>query len=331
MKVMGAPSRMVRTALTVGGPAAILVVGALDHWTGPEISFSLFYLVPIAAAAWFVGRRAGLLVSLCAGATWLAADLIPSHYSHPAIAYWNAMVRLVVFLAVSLLLSRLREMNLSLERKAQERAVALAAEKDGHEVTRDALRDSEERFRRLIESVKDYAIFMLDPSGHVMTWNEGARRLTGYEPQEILGRHYSVLLPPDQSDCRGAAEYLRTALTDGTYEGEGLRVRKDGRRFWAGAHVRPSPPGPRDKAVDACLGAGPPGGVQSAWNSREESLARGGGGSPPGRSSQGTVQDAGARSRAQADACARRDGHERTDTGASGRDSMPVRARLARG
>ncbi|MEO5716517.1 MAG: PAS domain S-box protein [Luteolibacter sp.] len=95
----------------------------------------------------------------------------------------------------------------------------------------EELRQSEERFRLLIEKVEEYAIFMLDPEGHVMSWNAGARRLKGYEEAEILGKHFSDFYPPDVRSTHPAA-LMRRALKDGFAEAEGWRVRKDGSRFW---------------------------------------------------------------------------------------------------
>ena len=97
----------------------------------------------------------------------------------------------------------------------------------------EALRESEERFRLIIEGVKDYAIFMLDPTGHVSTWNEGARRLKGYTADEIIGQHFSVFYP-DEANAIGHPQHeLEIAKAKGAYEEEGWRIRKDGTRFWA--------------------------------------------------------------------------------------------------
>jgi len=97
----------------------------------------------------------------------------------------------------------------------------------------EALRLSEERFRLLVQSVKDYAIFMLDPGGHVATWNEGAQRIKGYSAAEIVGKHFSVFYPQARID-EGFPDYeLREAIRTGRFEDEGWRVRKDGTQFWA--------------------------------------------------------------------------------------------------
>jgi PAS domain S-box-containing protein len=97
----------------------------------------------------------------------------------------------------------------------------------------ERLRESEERFRLLIQGVRDYAIFMLDPQGHVMSWNEGAERIKGYTADEIVGRHFSAFYPADQVAANKPEEELRIAVRDGKYEEEGWRVRKDGSLFWA--------------------------------------------------------------------------------------------------
>jgi PAS domain S-box-containing protein len=99
--------------------------------------------------------------------------------------------------------------------------------------TREVLRESEERFRLLVEGVKDYAIFMLDAGGHVSTWNSGARRIKGYEVGEIVGEHFSVFYTRQDKERGYPEEVLRRAASDGQYEEEGLRVRKDGSTFWA--------------------------------------------------------------------------------------------------
>jgi PAS domain S-box-containing protein len=97
----------------------------------------------------------------------------------------------------------------------------------------ELLRESEERFRLLVEGVKDYAIFMLDPEGRISSWNQGAELIKGYRPEEILGKHFSVFYT-DEALARGWPEHeLRVARREGRFEDEGWRVRKDGSTFWA--------------------------------------------------------------------------------------------------
>jgi PAS domain S-box-containing protein len=97
----------------------------------------------------------------------------------------------------------------------------------------EALRQSEERFRLIVQSVRDYAIFMLDPTGHIATWNIGAERIKGYDANEIIGKHFSIFYPPEDQAWDKPGWELREATRDGRFEDEGWRVRKDGSRFWA--------------------------------------------------------------------------------------------------
>lgn len=97
----------------------------------------------------------------------------------------------------------------------------------------ELLRHSEERFRLVVENVIDYAIFMLDPTGHVASWNIGAQLNKGYSADEIIGRHFSVFYPEEVAASGWPQRELEIALRDGRMEDEGWRVRKDGSRFWA--------------------------------------------------------------------------------------------------
>ena len=100
-------------------------------------------------------------------------------------------------------------------------------------------RASEQRFQLLINAVTDYAIYMLEPTGHIVTWNSGARRFKGYEAEEIIGRHFSAFFTDEDRAAELPARILRTAAEEGRFESEGWRVRKDGTRFWAQVVVDP--------------------------------------------------------------------------------------------
>src|SRR5215475_7316814 len=92
---------------------------------------------------------------------------------------------------------------------------------------------TEQSFRLLVEAVTDYAIYMLDPQGRIVTWNAGIERLKGYRADDILGRHVSMFFTPEDRAAGLPAHALATAARVGRFENEGWRLRKDGTRFWA--------------------------------------------------------------------------------------------------
>ena len=101
----------------------------------------------------------------------------------------------------------------------------------------DALRDSEIQSRMLVHEVQDYAICMLSPEGRIVTWNEGAERITGYGAAEIVGHDFSCFYGPEDQQRGLPGDILRTSIAEGRYEGQGPRVRKDGSRFIANVTV----------------------------------------------------------------------------------------------
>jgi PAS domain S-box-containing protein len=102
-----------------------------------------------------------------------------------------------------------------------------------------ALRESEQRFRILVQGVHDYAIYMLDPEGNVTNWNAGAQAIKGYSADEIVGRHFSLFYTPEDREAGAPARALATALREGKFSGEAQRVRKNGERFWASVLIDP--------------------------------------------------------------------------------------------
>ncbi len=104
-------------------------------------------------------------------------------------------------------------------------------------VDESQLQESEQRFRSLVDAVEEYAIFMLDPDGRVVTWNGGAERIKGYAEDEILGRHFSTFYTEDDREAGIPAANLDAAMEDDWTEDEGWRVRADGSRFWANVTI----------------------------------------------------------------------------------------------
>jgi PAS domain S-box-containing protein len=109
----------------------------------------------------------------------------------------------------------------------------------GRRRAEEDLRRSEERLRLMVENAADYAIYMLDPSGLVTSWNLGAQRMKGYTADEIIGKNFSIFFPEEDVESGKPERELARALAEGRFEDEGFRVRKDGSRFWANAILTP--------------------------------------------------------------------------------------------
>jgi PAS domain S-box-containing protein len=109
----------------------------------------------------------------------------------------------------------------------------LADTEGGRGLVEKALPASEERYRMLLDGIQDYAIFMMDPQGWIVSWNAGAERIKGYRAGEIIGHNFSCFFPPEEVERGAPEEILRKAASSGRYEEQGIRVRKDGSRFLA--------------------------------------------------------------------------------------------------
>lgn len=123
--------------------------------------------------------------------------------------------------------------NLAKLAPAVKRALVEAQERTRLRQKEQALRESENRLRMVIEGVKDYAIYMLDPNGRVATWNKGAERIKGYKAREIIGRPFTTFFPPEDVKNKVPEASLERAARLGRARNEGWRVRKDGSRFWS--------------------------------------------------------------------------------------------------
>ncbi|WP_158915852.1 PAS domain-containing sensor histidine kinase [Caulobacter sp. S45] len=106
-------------------------------------------------------------------------------------------------------------------------------------VVDEALVASEQRFRLLVQGVRDYAIYMLDPEGRVTNWNAGAQAIKGYTAEEIVGQHFSRFYTEEDRAAGMPVRALATAIAEGKFEGEAQRIRKNGERFWANVVIDP--------------------------------------------------------------------------------------------
>jgi PAS domain S-box-containing protein len=120
--------------------------------------------------------------------------------------------------------------DISVRKKAEKHLAQIEA---GRRLTEDALRESEERYRMLLDGIQSYAIFMMDPRGQIVSWNTGAERIKGYTADQIIGHNFSCFFPPEDIERGRPAEILRMTAASGQHEEQGMRVRKDGSRFLA--------------------------------------------------------------------------------------------------
>ena len=198
-----------------------------------EIVFSqgfgrTFVMVPfIIWAAFRFGQREVTVTAaaVCAMALWYTLRsesgpfaVLPANESLLLLVVFVSTIA-VTGLTLSAVLAQLETSRDELETRVQERTALLA--------------ESERRFRMMVESVVDYAIFMLDPGGHVASWNPGAERIKGYSPADIIGEHFSRFYPPEEI-AKGKPQWeLEVAAREGRIAEEGWRLRKDGTPFWA--------------------------------------------------------------------------------------------------
>jgi PAS domain S-box-containing protein len=212
---------------------AVLAVGAalgikllLDPLTVQDTPFLLVFGA-IIVSAWYGGLGPGLLATAVSA---LATDYFFLYPRGTITGFSVEGIDVLAFTLEGVLVSVLT----SSLRSARDRAQRSTLEARSHQ---ESLRESEERFRLMVEGVKDYAIFMLDPGGCVTTWNDGAERIVGYGEEEILGRHFSSFYPEEDVERGHSEDVLRAALAEGRYVEEGSKVRQDGSRFWASAVI----------------------------------------------------------------------------------------------
>ena len=181
----------------------------------------LVFILPVMFSAWYGGFRPGLL------ATMLSALIgtyffVPSYFSFDGLDIAQS-TNIAIFLFEGVFISWLSESLRRTKQRAERSTLNLE--------------EQEEQYRLLVETVKDYAIFGLDASGFVTSWNSGAELIKGYKAAEIIGRHFSIFYP-EEAVSQGQPEHtLQSAISKGHYENEGWRQRKDGSLFWANVVV----------------------------------------------------------------------------------------------
>ncbi|MBV8075656.1 MAG: PAS domain S-box protein, partial [Planctomycetaceae bacterium] len=209
----------------------------LDSLIGPVASLLLFFGA-VAAHAWSGGMRPGLLAATLVAL--IANHFLPESHGrsipHPVALALLLAYTLEGILAGTLCSTLLHDPRTRAETNAREswqHPELSAWKQERFRLFFESSPLSRERFLLLVEIFKDYAIFMLDPDGHFVSWSAGAERLTGYPMEEVLGRHASTLSPVEAIERGDPESELAVAKAEGRCEGEGWRLRKDGSRFWA--------------------------------------------------------------------------------------------------
>ncbi|MGD1277563.1 MAG: PAS domain S-box protein [Tepidisphaeraceae bacterium] len=212
--------------------AALLLMWLIEPRVGQSLSPLLYAAVML--AAWAGGLGPALLAT--AISAYFSAFPFTRFPESPGFG-WDDSARVVVFLLVAILMSSLTSLRKRAEQALQRShaQLELRVEQRTAELRRsnDLLRESEERFRLLVDGVADYAIVMLDAAGKIVSWNPGAGRIFGYAHEQAVGRDASAFYrPQDIAQAKPAAD-LREAAEQGRHEDEGWRVRRDSSHFWA--------------------------------------------------------------------------------------------------
>ncbi len=189
---------------------------------GNEYPYLLFF-VSVVVSAWIGGFRTGLYATVLSGIFAYFLFLSPLYTF--TVKDPSHLISLSIFTLEGMLISILSQtMHTALKK----------VEVNNYDLIR-----SEERYRLVVESVKDYAIYTLDKEGYVTSWNHGAENTKGYTQQEVLGKHYSHFFSPNEIEIGKPWTYLISAMEDGRFEFEGLRTKKDGSKFWANTIITP--------------------------------------------------------------------------------------------
>lgn len=177
----------------------------------------LLYFAAVMISSLYGGWRGGILATILSALFGYYLFLNPTHLLQAG--SFGQMLRLVIFLGEGLLITAI--------------VSALKSTTQQLRLNQKTLAESEELYRSLVDVVQDYAIFMLDSHGYVISWNKGAERLKGYRADKIIGQHFSRFYPQEDLE-QGLLELaLQTAATTGSVQTEGWHIRKDGSRFWA--------------------------------------------------------------------------------------------------
>jgi PAS domain S-box-containing protein len=205
-------------------------------WLLHKLSVYPLFFAAVMVSSWYGGLESGLLATVLS-ALICAYFFLPPFYSLAVIGFNT--IGLAQFVLVSLLISILNQMLRSAQQQAEINAIEAQRNYDYLRQSQENLRQSEERYRLFVEGVREYAIFMLDANGLILSWNIGAERILGYQEVEIIGRHFSCIFTPEAIEQGIPSEALSVAITEGVSRDNRWHLRKDGTRFWANGVIIP--------------------------------------------------------------------------------------------
>ena len=225
--------RLTRSQLQHYGVAVIAVVVAFlltqILWWLIKPSLYPLFLAAVMVSSWYGGIGPGLLST--ALAVLICTDLLIPSIDFQAASRAN-VIGLFQFVLVALLISFLNAKLRSTQRRAEINAQEAQRNYQSLLQSRDIIRQSEERYRLLVEGATEYAIFMLDTSGNIISWNIGAERILGYQEAEILGQHFARIFTPEAIERDQPQQALKKAVAEGFSRENRWHVRKDGTHLW---------------------------------------------------------------------------------------------------
>ncbi len=213
-----------------------LLVTQLLRWQWNQLPFYPLFLAAVMVSSWYGGIGPGLLATALAT---LACDYFIISPLYFLAGSWFNVAELVQFILVAMLISLLNAILRSTQQQAKMNALEAKRNYERLRQSQESLRQSEERYRNLVEGVTDYAIFMLDTKGNIISWNDGAKSILGYQEAEIIDQSFSQIFTSEAIECGIPEQVLRRTVAEGFFRGNHWHVRKDGKLFWAHCVITP--------------------------------------------------------------------------------------------
>lgn len=205
--------------------AVLLVFGIiikLENYFQGDSPYLLFFAA-IMFSAWYGGFKTAFLATIFSAL--IINFFFLKHPFPPGIDSIGDIIKFSLYFTIGLIVSILSQFMHNALKKL--------------EIKNMDIQRSEEQYRLVVETVKDYAIYTLDPDGYITSWNEGAQRIKGYTAEEVIGKHFSMFYTPESIERGDPWKALRIATAKGRYEEEGYKIKKGGQTFWADVILTP--------------------------------------------------------------------------------------------